>query len=266
MLTGRRHRMSFLGNDDDVMGRLRVDVPEGKAEVVVVHDVVAEAAVQAPLVQPHGRHGRGAAPPLFPAAVGRGDDSRVVLYSRGSVMWATRVWWMLRAIGFDNASVLDGGWEKWCLDGRPTRQTRCRHPRAALTVKARSEVFVGKATMEAAIGDSRVCTVNALSRNLHRGKSANYGRRGRIPGSVNVPYSILVDSENHTFLDAASVAASFHEVGADADKRCLVYCGGGIAASLDAFLMYQLGYEDVAIYDASMSEWARDPSLPMETG
>lgn len=200
------------------------------------------------------------------AELGVGDDSRVVLYSRGSVMWATRVWWMLRAIGFDNASVLDGGWEKWCLDGRPTSQTRCRHPRAALTVKARSEVFVGKATMEAAIGDSRVCTVNALSRNLHRGESANYGRRGRIPGSVNVPYSILVDSENHTFLDAASVAASFHEVGADADKRCLVYCGGGIAASLDAFLMYQLGYEDVAIYDASMSEWARDPSLPMETG
>ena len=27
-----------------------------------------------------------------------------------------------------------------------------------------------------------------------------------------------------------------------------------------------LGYENVAVYDASMSEWAADPSLPMQTG
>ena len=54
--------------------------------------------------------------------------------------------------------------------------------------------------------------------------------------------------------------------GADPEGRSIVYCGGGIAATLDAFLMVQLGYRDVAVYDASMSEWARDDSLPVDVG
>ena len=48
--------------------------------------------------------------------------------------------------------------------------------------------------------------------------------------------------------------------------RTIVYCGGGIAATLDAFLLHQLGHDNVSVYDASMSEWARDESLPIETG
>lgn len=200
------------------------------------------------------------------AHLGVSHDSRVVLYSRGSAVWATRVWWMLRAIGFDNAAVLDGGWDKWMIDGRPTSRDVSQFPRGKLTVRPRPEVFVGKDEIAAAMGDPAACTINALTAEMHRGESARYGRRGRVPGSVNVPYSALVDSNDQTFLAAEAVAASLQNVGADADKRCLVYCGGGIAASLDAFLMYQLGYQDVAIYDASMSEWARDQSLPIETG
>ena len=200
------------------------------------------------------------------ADLGVCDDSKVILYSRDSAMWATRVWWMLRAIGFDNASVLDGGWEKWRLDARVTTSTIHEPAHGTLTVNARPEVFVGKEEMKAAIGESGACNVNALTSDLHRGESGGYGRCGRIAGSVNVPYSALVDATDQTFLTAGSVEASFREVGADPEKRCLVYCGAGIAASLNAFLMYQLGYEDVAIYDASMSEWARDESLPMETG
>ncbi|MFN4963404.1 MAG: rhodanese-like domain-containing protein [Burkholderiales bacterium] len=45
----------------------------------------------------------------------------------------------------------------------------------------------------------------------------------------------------------------------------MTYCGGGIAASSDALILTMLGHQDVRIYDASLSEWARDESLPMET-
>ncbi len=62
----------------------------------------------------------------FAEAMGRhgvGDGVRVVLYDRFVNMWAARVWWMLRAFGFDAAAVLDGGWKKWTLEGRPSRPT-----------------------------------------------------------------------------------------------------------------------------------------------
>ena len=57
----------------------------------------------------------------------------------------------------------------------------------------------------------------------------------------------------------------FEEAGADRSRRVVTYCGGGIAASNDAFVLSLLGYEDIAVYDASMSEYAADPSLPLES-
>ena len=41
-------------------------------------------------------------------------------------------------------------------------------------------------------------------------------------------------------------------------------CGGGISATVALFQLHRLGYANLALYDASMSEWASDPSLPIE--
>jgi len=200
------------------------------------------------------------------AARGIGEGTRAILYSRGSMQWATRVWWMLRAIGFDNAAVLDGGFNKWSAEGRPVETAEPRYPAARLVPAPRPGLFVDKEEVKAAIGDPGACTVNALAPDLHRGENPRYGRPGRIPGSVNVPASELVDPASLTLKAPRAVAAAFADVGADPSKRILLYCGGGIAATLDAFLLHQLGYRDVAVYDASMSEWAKDETLPIEVG
>lgn len=44
------------------------------------------------------------------AGLGVHKGTRVVLYDNAASMWAARVWWMLRWIGFDRAAILDGGW------------------------------------------------------------------------------------------------------------------------------------------------------------
>jgi thiosulfate/3-mercaptopyruvate sulfurtransferase len=46
----------------------------------------------------------------------------------------------------------------------------------------------------------------------------------------------------------------------------IVYCGGGVAACSDAFVLTLLGVENVSVYDGALSEWAADPTLPMEMG
>ncbi len=196
---------------------------------------------------------------------GVGDDTRVVLYSRKSMTRASRFWWMLRWLGFDNAALLDGGWDKWAADGRPASIAPAAYPPGALTLNLRPDLFVGKADMQAGIGDATTCAMNALEPDLHSGANARYGRPGRIPGSVNVPANSLLDPKTLQLVDAETAAAKFAAVGADPSKRILNYCGGGIAATLDAFLQHQLGYENIAVYDNSMSEWATDPALPIET-
>lgn len=205
----------------------------------------------------------------FAEAAGRlgiGDDSRVVLYSRFHPMWATRVWWMLRAFGFDNAAVLDGGIDKWEAEGRPLSTEPPAYRRATFTPRPRPELIADKEDVLAALGGGRGVVVNALAREQHAGTGGtDYGRPGRIAGSVNVPARELVDRGTKAFLPLAELARELDEVGADGSRPVVTYCGGGIAATTPAFVMALLGRDDVAVYDNSLSEWCRDPALPMES-
>jgi thiosulfate/3-mercaptopyruvate sulfurtransferase len=206
----------------------------------------------------------------FAAAIGRlgvGDGSRVVTYSTTTPQWATRVWWLLRCFGFDNAAVLNGGFRKWSAEGRPveTGPGRAR-PSAQFTVREERPLMVGKDEVRRALGDAAVCTLNALSSEQHAGSGGNsYGRVGRIAGSVNLPAAQLIDPATGAFLAPDELRRRFAGVGA-LDREVITYCGGGIAASADAFVLMMLGHDRVKLYDASMSEWANDASLPMETG
>src|SRR6476469_8980255 len=63
-------------------------------------------------------------------------DSRVVVYSIGTAMWATRFWWMLRSLGFENVAVLDGGLDKWKAESRPVEVGPARgYPPATFIAK-----------------------------------------------------------------------------------------------------------------------------------
>ena len=203
----------------------------------------------------------------FAAAMRRfgiGNNTRVVTYSTANPWWATRVWWLMREFGHDNAAVLNGGWQKWSKEGRPS-ETGLSSTRApgTFSVTAERGLMVGKDAVKAAMGDASICTLNALMPAQYSG--GTYGRPGQIPGSVAVPAAHLLDPATNTFLPADELRKRLGAVGA-LDRPVIAYCGGGIAASADALALVMLGHTNVKIYDASLSEWSKDESLPMETG
>jgi thiosulfate/3-mercaptopyruvate sulfurtransferase len=198
---------------------------------------------------------------------GVGEGVRVVLYDRFVNMWAARVWWMLRVFGFDGAAVLNGGWKKWTREGRPVATDDGTCPSREFTARPRPELVANRGSVLAALGEDGACVLNALTEEQHRGTGGvSYGRPGRIAGTGNVPARDLVDPETHAYLPDDALRAKFAAAGALDAKRVVTYCGGGIAASSDALALALLGRADVAVYDASLSEWATDPSLPMEQG
>ncbi len=211
-----------------------------------------------------------AALPQMEAAFGRhgvGPGTRVVLYSSGSMMMATRFWWMLRALGFD-AAVLDGGFDKWRTEGRPVESGEARgYPATTFRAVPRPGMFVDRTVVLSELHRPGTVIVNALNDDLHRGVGpSRYGRPGRIPGSVQVSAATLVDPLTKGFTSLTDAQDKFAAKGVSKDKRVICYCGGGISATIDLFLLHQLGYDDITLYDASMGEWARDDSLPIETG
>ena len=204
------------------------------------------------------------------AAFGRhgiSADSRVVLYSIGTAMWATRFWWMLKSLGLET-SVLDGGLDKWKAEGRAIETGPAKgYPKAIFAAKPKPGHFVGKHEVLAAGADRGSVVVNALGPQFYRGlEPSRYGRPGRIPGSVNVPAATLVDPATKAFVPLQEAKAKFAAQGISGDKRVVAYCGGGISATIDLFLLYRLGHHNLTLYDASMGEWAKDASLPIETG
>ena len=203
------------------------------------------------------------------AAFGRhglGEGTRVVLYSIGSMMWATRFWWMLRSLGFD-AAVLDGGLDAWKAEGRPLESGPARgYPPASFRARPRPGFFADKQAVLAATKNPGTVVVNALAPQSHRGLENRYGRPGRVPGSVNVFWSTLVDPGTKTLKPLDEARAAFAAQGITGDKPVIAYCGGGISATVDLFVLHQLGHDRLTLYDGSMGEWATDPTLPIETG
>jgi len=198
-------------------------------------------------------------------ALGIGDDTRVVLYSTAELFWATRAWWALYAMGFDKAMVLDGGLQAWIAEGRPVSTAASAYPPASFTPRRRGAVVLDKDDVLAVLDDPEVAVVNALSAAQFAGTGGMvFGRPGRIAHSTNAPYPELSDMPAGTLNDPAVVEDIFAHAGATPDKRIVNYCGGGISATIGFFAQKLLGYDDVALYDASMQEWGFEDSLPME--
>lgn len=197
---------------------------------------------------------------------GIGDPYHIVLYSRNGMQWSTRVWWMLHVLGYDNVSILNGGFIEWNRLSFPTEHGEKNFAKADFQVTYRPDIFVGKERVLEAMGQESSLLLNALTEDLHKGENPRYGRPGRIPDSINIPFHNLIDPSTGKLKTPEEAAQVFAGKAITSDMEIINYCGGGIAATLDAFVLYQLGFPKLQIYDNSMSEWAMDKELPIETG
>ena len=198
--------------------------------------------------------------------LGVGDDFHIVLYSRNGLQWATRIWWMLYVLGFKNLSILNGSFNEWKKNNFPTESKINVFEKSEFKIEINNKIFVNKNRVLGSMNTKECVILNSLTEDLHNGENPRYGRPGRIPGSLNIPFHELTDLEKGCFKTPSECLEVFKKKGIPQDSRVLNYCGGGIAASLDAFVLFQLGYNDIEIYDNSMSEWATDENLPIEIG
>jgi thiosulfate/3-mercaptopyruvate sulfurtransferase len=206
----------------------------------------------------------------FATAVGElgiGNDSHIVVYDAHGMMSAARAWWSFRVFGHADVAVLDGGLPKWLAEGRPVESGTARPARRSFNARFDPSQVRDKAAIRANIRDRREQVVDARAAGRFSGREPEVwpGRRpGHIPGSLNLPYTDLLDPQSKTFLPAEAIAERFRAAGTDLARPVVTSCGSGVTAAVLAFALHLIGHRPVALYDGSWAEWGLPGDTPVE--
>jgi len=197
--------------------------------------------------------------------LGLNEDSVVVIYDSMGVFTAPRVWWMLRAMGFTNCAVLDGGLPAWHRAGYDidNDEDAITPLRGNFIAKFVTGMFSKADKVLAALEDDAISVVDArpVPRFSGEAEEPRAGlRRGHMPGASNLPFPDLLDNGMLKSGQQLSKLISKHF---DADKHTICSCGSGVTACVIALGAHLTGNDNVSIYDGSWSEWGLPGDLPV---
>ncbi len=201
-------------------------------------------------------------------ALGIGNGDRIVVYDWGGWTAAPRVWWMFRVFGHDEVAVLDGGLAKWRAEGRPTDDRPAALRERRFTARMNHRLVRDLDQMRDNLMSGREQVIDARSRGRFDATAPEPRpglRGGHIPGSFNVPYTDLIDTDAATMLGADGLRAAFDAAGADPSRPVVASCGSGVTTGVLALGLYLLGHRDAAVYDGSWAEWGGRDDTPIET-
>lgn len=219
-----------------------------------------------------GRNGRHPMPALevFLVTVRRlgiSPDRQVVVYDQDSGLFASRLWWMLRAAGHPAVAMLDGGLAKWVAEGRPTASGDEANAPGTFVPNPFADRLVTVTEVEDGLGSGGPLLVDARGPERYTGDVEPIDRAaGHIPGAANHYYRWNL-AEDGTMLPPDQLREQYaHLLGGRAPSDVVMYCGSGVSACHNLLAMERAGLPGAKLFVGSWSEWSSDPSRPIETG
>ena len=201
------------------------------------------------------------------ARLGISNATRVIAYDERGGIYATRLWWILNHYGHTNIALLDGGWVKWMLDGRPTSTAVPAFPRASFRTAPGTVKVATADDVLAAINRPGVKLVDARTPAEIEGKDLrNIKRGGYIESSVPVYWEDTLDPETKTFRSASEITKLYRDRGIQPADEVITYCQVGMRASHDLFTLALIGHDLTKLhnYYGSWEEWGNRTDTPVK--
>ena len=203
----------------------------------------------------------------FLGAAGVDANTHVVAYDQDKSMFAARLWWLLRWLGHERVSVLNGGLAAWQAARLPLEHTSA--PRAAVRFIARPALEHALTTQEMArqLGAGRILLLDARGADRFAGRNETLDPvAGHVPGARNQPFGCNLAADGR-LLPAAQLAQMWHAVlGGTPPAQVVAMCGSGVTACHNLLALQLAGLPGASLYGGSFSEWIRDPARPVATG
>ena len=200
--------------------------------------------------------------------LGIGNDDLVVIYDRGDYMGAPRAWWMFGVFGHDRVKVLDGGLKKWLAESGAVESASVTLAPKVFQARFNEKRVRGLEDVRRNVESRNEQVIDARSRERYEGTAPEpwQGRRsGRIPGSLNVPFTDLIEPASGEMRSPAQLKNIFAAAHADISRPIVTSCGSGVTAGVLSLALARLGV-DSALYDGSWAEWGLPNGPPVATG
>ena len=193
------------------------------------------------------------------------DSNHIVIYDNSDLGSAARAWYMLKTFGHEKISILNGGFQKWLSESRPTDNNIPQ---------------VSKGSFSAIKNDHAIRSIDQVLKNLISRKEQVVDARsngsflgmtpepraelksGHMPYSYNVPFDQLLN-EDKTYKLKKDIKQIFFNSGVDLNQKIITSCGSGMTACVLLFSLHLIGHNENSLYDGSWTEWGGHPDTPV---
>ena len=200
--------------------------------------------------------------------LGIANHTQVIVYDNNGFFAAARAWWMFRVFGHNQVWILNGGLETWLQLQLPI-QTKTDPPKAKqFSSNDTSKLVCNLVEMKLIQQQRSKQILDARSADSFAGNRALIDpklRTGHIPGSINLPYKLLRNTQNGLLRTPHALTLQLQQSGIDLTQPIVCTCGSGVSACVLALALFEIGLTDIPVYDASWAEWGRQTDTPVET-
>lgn len=193
------------------------------------------------------------------SGLGISEDSHIVVYDdKNGSNAAARAWWMLKAFGFENVQVLDGGIqsaEKEGLEFSTGEETFNK-----TSINKRQNWLLPISVLEEVeneIKSNSSTVIDVRDAYRYKGESEPIDLvAGHIPGAINIPFSENLD-ENGNFLQPEILKEKYLKLLKNQPEKLIIHCGSGVTACHTILALDHAGFQIPNLYVGSWSEWSR---------
>jgi thiosulfate/3-mercaptopyruvate sulfurtransferase len=189
------------------------------------------------------------------------NSDYIVVYDNSDVFSSCRVWYTFLFFGHNPnlISVLDGNFEKWKNEKRPTSMQIKKINRSNYTASKNSQLVLNKDQINKNIINNKFQLIDARSAQRFLGLQPEPRKElksGNIKGSKNLPFQELVNiKEGRTLKKKEELIKIFKERQILIDQEIAFTCGSGVTACILGLANSLINGKKPIIYDGSWAEY-----------